>query len=235
MFKQFALLLLGLWMVLLSGCMNPSRIAPAPIEDRQQRSAQAPKPRASASSANNPAAPKQAPAPAVVPPSPPTVVSDPAVKSAYYVVKPGDTLIRIGLDHGQNWRDIIRWNAIENPNVIEVGQVLRVLPPTVDTTAEQVIVKPVVGPSQIVNASPETKPVASNPATAPAPPVSAVPDAPEENAIFFWPAAGNISAGFDELKNKGIDIAGKPGDPVYAAADGRVVYAGAGLLSLIHI
>ena len=36
-------------------------------------------------------------------------------------------------------------------------------------------------------------------------------------------------AGFDELKNKGVDIAGRAGDPVLAAADGRVVYAGSGL------
>ena len=36
-------------------------------------------------------------------------------------------------------------------------------------------------------------------------------------------------AGFDEVRNKGYDIAGKAGDPVLAAADGRVVYAGAGL------
>ena len=36
-------------------------------------------------------------------------------------------------------------------------------------------------------------------------------------------------AGFDEQKNKGIDIGGRAGDPVVAAADGRVVYAGAGL------
>jgi lipoprotein NlpD len=44
---------------------------------------------------------------------------------------PGDTLIRIALDTGQNWRDIVRWNNIDNPNVIEVGQVLRVAPPNV--------------------------------------------------------------------------------------------------------
>ena len=38
-----------------------------------------------------------------------------------------------------------------------------------------------------------------------------------------------MQSGFDESKNKGIDIVGKAGDPVWAAADGRVVYAGAGL------
>lgn len=46
---------------------------------------------------------------------------------------------------------------------------------------------------------------------------------------FIWPASGSLIAGFDEARNKGYDISGKAGDPVLAAADGRVVYAGAGL------
>ena len=58
-----------------------------------------------------------------------------AGKPGYYTVKPGDTLIRIGLDNGQNWRDIKLWNNIENPNLIEVGQVIRVVPPNVDAAA----------------------------------------------------------------------------------------------------
>ena len=45
----------------------------------------------------------------------------------------------------------------------------------------------------------------------------------------MWPSSGNVIAGFDEVKNKGLDFAGSAGDPVLAAADGRVVYAGAGL------
>ena len=50
-----------------------------------------------------------------------------------------------------------------------------------------------------------------------------------------WPGLGlagvsqPVSAGFDEQRNKGLDFAGKPGDPVLAVADGRVVYAGSGL------
>jgi lipoprotein NlpD len=57
----------------------------------------------------------------------------------------------------------------------------------------------------------------------------AATSATEDAISFQWPARGNLIAGFDESKNKGLDIGGKVGDPVSAAADGRVVYAGAGL------
>jgi lipoprotein NlpD len=57
----------------------------------------------------------------------------------------------------------------------------------------------------------------------------AAPAAAEDAISFQWPARGNLLSGFDEAKNKGLDIGGKVGDPVLAAADGRVVYAGAGL------
>ncbi len=46
---------------------------------------------------------------------------------------------------------------------------------------------------------------------------------------FIWPTSGTMISGFDEVKNKGVDLAGRPGDAVLAAADGKVVYAGAGL------
>ena len=148
-----------------------------------------------------------------------------AGKPGYYTVKPGDTLIRIGMDNGQSWRDIIRWNKLDNPNLIETGQVLRVVPPA----PEAAVVRPAVSPtasasSASVPAAP--MPVASAPATSVAP---AAPSAAEESISFQWPARGNLLSGFDESKNKGVDIGGKAGDPVLAAADGRVVYAGAGL------
>src|SRR3982751_4132055 len=53
-------------------------------------------------------------------------------KPGYYTVKSGDTLIRIGLDNGQNWKDLMRWNNLVNPNLIEVGQVIRIVAPGVD-------------------------------------------------------------------------------------------------------
>ncbi len=51
----------------------------------------------------------------------------------------------------------------------------------------------------------------------------------EDKVDWGWPVQGKIIAGFSEASNKGLDIAGKPGDPVVAAAPGRVVYSGSGL------
>ena len=66
---------------------------------------------------------------------------------------------------------------------------------------------------------------AGEPAPAPAP-----ASAGEDDVAWAWPiAAGQVLAGFDEQKNKGIDIGGRAGEPVLASADGKVVYAGAGL------
>ena len=69
-----------------------------------------------------------------------------AGKPGYYSVRPGDTLIRIGLDTGQNWRDIARWNGLDNPNLIEVGQVLRVIPPLKEAMAPPPMTTAAVAP-----------------------------------------------------------------------------------------
>jgi len=162
-----------------------------------------------------------------------------AGKPGYYTVRPGDTLIRIGLESGQSWRDLQAWNGIANPNVIEVGQVLRVIPPNASggtavaaaaepastaTTAQPVGVgtaqgRPLEAPQQTA-AAPAQAP-ARAPATTPAP--------ASDNIAFIWPASGTVVDPYDETRNKGVGIGGRPGDPVVAAADGRVVYAGSGL------
>lgn len=46
---------------------------------------------------------------------------------------------------------------------------------------------------------------------------------------FVWPAKGKLLNGFSEPNSKGVDIAGNPGDPVVAAAPGRVMYTGTGI------
>jgi lipoprotein NlpD len=166
-----------------------------------------------------------------------------AGKPGFYTVKPGDTLIRIGLESGQSHKDISRWNALENPNKIEVGQVLRIVPPVAEAGA---VAKPVT--SGTVTTTPiATAPVlAPSSASAPAKPASAaaaVASAPvkvvtapaansagaDDDIAWIWPGKGSVIADFDESKNKGVDISGSAGDAVLAAADGKVVYAGAGL------
>lgn len=155
-----------------------------------------------------------------------------AGKPGYFTVRPGDTLIRVGLETGQNWRDIARWNNIDNPNVLEVGQVLRVAPPGVDSAVT--MARPV--PLTRVETRPlddDDKPLSATlPASAAAAPPATAPDAvsaSDEDVVWGWPAVANVTAPFDDVRSKGLVFAGKAGDPVLAAADGRVVYAGSGL------
>jgi lipoprotein NlpD len=163
----------------------------------------------------------------------------PVNKPGYYTVRPGDTLVRIALESGQNWRDVVRWNGIDNPNVIEVGQVLRVSPPPAavapPSSAEVAVVRPVTPASATpvppAQAASEPRVVATAPVTAPTPSTARPTDSPDDDVPWAWPTSGvpSVLAGFDEARNKGLDIGGKAGDPVLASADGRVVYAGAGL------
>lgn len=195
--------LVALVAVLAAGCA--SRTHKAPVEQRQ------------------PAATVQAPASAAAASAPEAVAAgvpalpgaENAGKPGYYTVKPGDTMIRIGLEAGQNWRDIARWNGLDNANVIEVGQVLRVVPPA----PEGVAVQPVITAGPV-----ESRPLDG----APAPPAAVRLD-PEEDLGWAWPAKGPVLATFDDSKTKGLVIGGQAGDPVLASADGRVVYAGSGL------
>lgn len=171
-----------------------------------------------------------------------------AGKPGFYTVRPGDTIMRIATEVNQPWRDIARWNNLDNPNVIEVGQVLRVVPPAGSIAPAVAATDPArngttgatpIGPapapatkSPVPVATQTTPGAAATPAPAPAPSTSEKsppPSAGSDSVDFIWPASGTTIAGFDEAKNKGLGIAGKAGDPVLAAADGKVVYAGAGL------
>ena len=166
-----------------------------------------------------------------------------AGKPGFYTVRQGDTIMRIATEVNQPWRDIARWNNLDNPNLIEVGQVLRVVPPAGTTVASAPALtegpRPAAGtPAPAPAPAKPAVPVATQttpgvtPAPAPAPAPASPPPPPSAGADdvdFIWPASGALIAGFDEAKNKGLGIAGKAGDAVLAAADGRVVYAGAGL------
>jgi lipoprotein NlpD len=179
-----------------------------------------------------------------VPPGPPP--------PGYYRVKPGDTLYRIALENGQNYRDISSWNNLTNPNQIEVDQLLRVAPPGANVAAltPGVATSP-VGAGGSVQSAPLGSPApgagtaapgltaappvygsgstASTPLTAQPPAASDATANANGNVAFSWPVRGPLLNTFDDSKNKGVNIGGAAGDPVKASADGRVVYAGNGL------
>jgi lipoprotein NlpD len=138
----------------------------------------------------------------------------------YYRVKRGDTVLRIALDQGQSYRDIVRWNNLTDPNLIEVDQLLLVRPP-----AGKMTVKPLTSPATTPVPQKNADQRMAEPAAEPK--IEAVkPDAPPPGIRLSWPAKGKVVEDFVDGKNKGIDIAGKLGDPIQAASDGRVVYAG---------
>ncbi|MCF2133569.1 MULTISPECIES: peptidoglycan DD-metalloendopeptidase family protein [Burkholderiaceae] len=158
----------------------------------------------------------------------------------YYRVKPGDTLYRVALENGQNYRDIAAWNNLTNPNQIEVDQLLRVVPPGASVAASP----PGVAAAPLGGAAVQSRPLggpaapgaASTPSAAPpygsAPAIASIPPQPDAvagNVNFAWPVRGPVLNAFDEAKNKGVNLGGALGAPVKASADGRVVYAGNGL------
>lgn len=207
--RDMALMATMSGLMVLAGCSTRSVTRPAPVEDRMGVPVSEAKPLPGAENAGKP---------------------------GYFTVRPGDTLYRIALESGQAWRDVQAWNNLANPNLIEVGQVLRVTPPPAsaggNAAPTTVTAAPVAMPG--VEARPLTAsgvpPAATAPGAQPVPPVAAAPEAaPADKPNFVWPAQGAVIAPFDETKNKGVEIAGRLGDPVVAAADGRVVYAGAGL------
>lgn len=124
----------------------------------------------------------------------------------YYTVRNGDTLYSIGWRYDLDYRDIARWNGIGRDYRIDVGQRLRLRPPPGG----------VVPGAPARSTTPARKPLATLP---PAPP-------------WRWPVEGGRVAGPVRQPSGGVGlrIDGSFGQPVLAAADGKVVYTGSGLL-----
>ena len=153
-----------------------------------------------------------------------TVPTPDAVPPGFYRVKRGDTLLRIALDNGQSYRDIAAWNNITDPNLIEVDQLLRVRPPP----GPRVSTKPIepLKPADSKDAKPAADKKAAPKKVEEKEVAEAKADAVDPPIKLSWPAKGKVVEEFSEGKNKGIDIAGKLGEPIQAASDGKVVYAG---------
>lgn len=136
----------------------------------------------------------------------------PPAPKGFYRVRGGDTLYKIAFDQGLDVNALAEWNALADPGRIQTGAVLRLTPPP--------------GPVAVTRTVSQ-KPLAVTEAPV-SPPVA--PYRPHTSAaVWGWPTAGTVLLRFGEDLNKGIDIAGVRGQPIQAAAEGRVVYAGAGL------
>lgn len=124
-----------------------------------------------------------------------------------YTVRPGDTLHSISRQTGVSVDRLSTLNGISNPSLIRVGQRLRL--------GEGASMASVDSMSPATDPGPQT--------------VSRAADAGKLDLI--WPAKGDIIQRFTP-ETKGIDIAGSVGEPVVAAASGKVVYAGNGVRGL---
>ena len=201
-------------MLLGAGCAQTQRSAP--VEDRRPPS------RAAVSTVKPPVVATPAPTP---------------TPEGTYTVKRGDTLYSIALDHGHDYREIAQWNSLDDPTKLTVGQVLRVKPPA--ESAEPAVVVGAATSSNRIEARPlDPAPLQKPAVSTPAPPSAPLPAAAEKPMLevhpltFAWPVKGKVVAGFAEPRQKGIDIEGRSGDPVSAAAPGRVTYVGSGIPGL---
>src|SRR5450830_620674 len=83
---------------------------------------------------------RHTPAPAPAP------VQETKDRDGTYTVRRGDTLLRIALDHGENYRDIVAWNNLRDPDDIKVGQTLRVAAPERGERTANIQTQPVPAP-----------------------------------------------------------------------------------------
>jgi lipoprotein NlpD len=132
-----------------------------------------------------------------------------------YIVRPGDTLYKIAQANNIELAELIRLNNITDPSQLRPNQVLRLDSSTPAPAA------PTPGTATPVPVTP-VKPVE---------PVSTVRASDATLINWGWPASGKIIQSFN-ANTKGIDIEGNIGDPVHAAADGKVMYAGNGVRGL---
>jgi murein DD-endopeptidase MepM/ murein hydrolase activator NlpD len=130
----------------------------------------------------------------------------------YYTVQKGDTLSSIARKFRRSNREIIVWNKLSDPNDIKVDQALRVAPEGARSSGKST-----------ATASRDTRPRNDDSAD-----TAAAASDLKDPVDWTWPTAGKSSSGVGQGK-KGLDIFGQLGQPVLAAAAGKVMYSGSGI------
>jgi lipoprotein NlpD len=131
----------------------------------------------------------------------------PPSAAAEHVVRKGETLYSIAFRYGKNPDDLARWNKLADGSLIYPGQKLRLSP---SSTADR---------SRQASSSPSRST-----------PLPSIPEQPPPD--WGWPTAGRVNVAFGGKPGPGtgVLINGRAGQAVIAAAPGRIVYAGSGLI-----
>ena len=126
--------------------------------------------------------------------------------SPAHIVRRGETLFSISWRYGKNPDDVARWNRLGDGSLIYPGQVIRLTPPSGTSSRST---------------------TASRPSAKPLPQIPAQP-----SPNWVWPTTGRINVEFGAKPGTGtgVLINGKSGQAIVAAASGRVVYSGSGLI-----
>ncbi len=174
----------------------------------------------------------------------------PSTKVVEHLVAPGETLYSIAWRYGLDYKGLARANGIDATYRIFPGQIIYLTDNAPPKMEPKVAVLPIVVPPSVVAKPPpvvtpkiketvkpppviERKPVdVARAEKKSIPVVKEAPSVADNHTIFWrWPAKGKVITNFhgNNAIKKGIDIAGKKGESVNAAASGEVVYAGSGL------
>lgn len=126
-------------------------------------------------------------------------------RSDQHIVRQGETLYSIAFRYGKDPAELARWNRLGDGSLIYAGQVILLAPPAAGSAAQS-------------SRAPAPKPLPEIPSQPPPP--------------WTWPTDGRVSVEFGGRPGTGtgILIDGKLGQSITAAASGRVVYAGSGLI-----
>ena len=169
------------------------------------------------------------------PPRPPVKPLKVNIKPRFYVVKKGSTLSGIGLQTGHDYRQLAAWNDIAPPYTIYPGQKIRLFGSNASSQSKSSR-KTKNKTSTRRKGSTRKKTVSRKKgSTVSTNKKKRSPPSAEEKAekklkvSWLWPLKGVIVRKYSQTGSKGIDISGKLGQPVLAAAAGKVVYSGQGL------
>lgn len=240
--KSFRFYILLLMAAVLAGCASRSQRAPVTDHSESTHSQHVPV-------TDHGESPQKSPV--VVEEARKKVLPEKDWRPDAHVVQKGDTLYSIAFHYGLDYHELAELNGIKDPNLIQIGQQIRLF-----TSPTRPVVAIVEGKQpepaikeqprlakyayskesvkQIENIQEQNKhDIVVKPETKPKPEQKtekAVDDGEDETLEWSMPTSGKLIGEFSESANrKGIDIAGKLGQPINASAPGKVVYSGSGL------